>query len=299
MSVPTVSVVQPKRGRAAGGDRPARHDAGVRRRADLRAHERLPETPVRRDGHARRGQPAAGRDRRARTRAAAAAGARRPGDGRGQRAPRADRRRIGTATCAKTDSVSQQDADNAAGSLEARQAAVESARHNVQRLEQLQAFTRITRRLTASSPRATPTSARSSIRAPAAARRASCSTSRRPTGCACSSTCRSPTRARPRPGLDRRPHAGRVPGPALHRHARADRRGDRPGVAHAADRDSRWPTRRASCCPAPTREVHLKLPTPASTLRAAGERADVPQRRVARRGRLGRKRRRGPCGWCR
>jgi RND family efflux transporter MFP subunit len=44
----------------------------------------------------------------------------------------------------KTDSVPQQDADNAAGTLEARRAAVESARHNVQRLEQLQAFTRIT-----------------------------------------------------------------------------------------------------------------------------------------------------------
>jgi len=45
---------------------------------------------------------------------------------------------------AKTESVPQQDADNAAGTLEARRAAAESARHNVQRLEQLQAFTRIT-----------------------------------------------------------------------------------------------------------------------------------------------------------
>ena len=43
----------------------------------------------------------------------------------------------------KTDSVSQQDADNASGALDARKAAVESARHNVQRLEQLHAFTRI------------------------------------------------------------------------------------------------------------------------------------------------------------
>lgn len=43
----------------------------------------------------------------------------------------------------KTDSVSQQDADNAAGALDARKTGVESARHNVQRLEQLQAFTRI------------------------------------------------------------------------------------------------------------------------------------------------------------
>jgi RND family efflux transporter MFP subunit len=43
----------------------------------------------------------------------------------------------------KTDSVSRQDVDNAAGSLEARTTAVQSARHNVQRLEQLQAYTRI------------------------------------------------------------------------------------------------------------------------------------------------------------
>lgn len=43
----------------------------------------------------------------------------------------------------RTDSVSQQDADNARGGLEARKAAVESARHNAQRLEKLQAFTRI------------------------------------------------------------------------------------------------------------------------------------------------------------
>ncbi len=43
----------------------------------------------------------------------------------------------------KTDSVSRQDVDNANGALEARQAAVESARANVKRLEQLAAFTRI------------------------------------------------------------------------------------------------------------------------------------------------------------
>ena len=43
----------------------------------------------------------------------------------------------------KTESVTQQDADNAAGALEARKASVESARHNVQRFDQLQAFTRI------------------------------------------------------------------------------------------------------------------------------------------------------------
>jgi len=43
----------------------------------------------------------------------------------------------------KTDSVSQQDADDAAGSLDARKSAVTSAEYNVQRLEQLQAYTKI------------------------------------------------------------------------------------------------------------------------------------------------------------
>jgi RND family efflux transporter MFP subunit len=44
----------------------------------------------------------------------------------------------------KTDSVTQQDADNVAGALEARRTAADSARHNVRRLEQLKAFTQIT-----------------------------------------------------------------------------------------------------------------------------------------------------------
>jgi RND family efflux transporter MFP subunit len=43
----------------------------------------------------------------------------------------------------QSDSVSRQDLDNANGNLEARVAAVESARSNVKRLEQLQAFHRI------------------------------------------------------------------------------------------------------------------------------------------------------------
>ena len=43
----------------------------------------------------------------------------------------------------QSDSVSRQDLDNANGNLEAREAAVESARANVKRLEQLQAFHRI------------------------------------------------------------------------------------------------------------------------------------------------------------
>jgi RND family efflux transporter MFP subunit len=42
-----------------------------------------------------------------------------------------------------SDSVSRQDLDNANGNLEAREAAVESARANVKRLEQLQSFRRI------------------------------------------------------------------------------------------------------------------------------------------------------------
>ena len=43
----------------------------------------------------------------------------------------------------KSDSVAQQDLDNANGNLEAKLAAIESARANVRRLEQLQAFRRI------------------------------------------------------------------------------------------------------------------------------------------------------------
>jgi RND family efflux transporter MFP subunit len=43
----------------------------------------------------------------------------------------------------KSNSVAQQDVDNANGNLEARMAAVESARANVRRLEQLQSFQRI------------------------------------------------------------------------------------------------------------------------------------------------------------
>ncbi|MCX6550008.1 MAG: efflux RND transporter periplasmic adaptor subunit [Acidobacteria bacterium] len=44
---------------------------------------------------------------------------------------------------AKTDSVSRQDLDNALGTLEARKTAVESARHNVDRLVQLKGYLRI------------------------------------------------------------------------------------------------------------------------------------------------------------
>jgi RND family efflux transporter MFP subunit len=43
----------------------------------------------------------------------------------------------------KTDSVTQQDADDAIGAYEARRATFDSARHNVERLEQLEGFTRL------------------------------------------------------------------------------------------------------------------------------------------------------------
>jgi RND family efflux transporter MFP subunit len=43
----------------------------------------------------------------------------------------------------KTESVSQQEADNATGSLEAKRATVLSAQHNVKRLEEMQAFQKI------------------------------------------------------------------------------------------------------------------------------------------------------------
>ena len=43
----------------------------------------------------------------------------------------------------KTDSVAQQDVDNATGNLDARRTAVESAQSNVKRLEDLQSFEKI------------------------------------------------------------------------------------------------------------------------------------------------------------
>jgi RND family efflux transporter MFP subunit len=43
----------------------------------------------------------------------------------------------------KTDSVTQQDADNAAGAFEVRKASTDSARHNVERLQQIEGFTKI------------------------------------------------------------------------------------------------------------------------------------------------------------
>ena len=43
----------------------------------------------------------------------------------------------------KTDSVSKQESDNAAGDYEAKQAALQSAQANVKRLEELQSFQRI------------------------------------------------------------------------------------------------------------------------------------------------------------
>ncbi len=101
----------------------------------------------------------------------------------------------------KTDSVSRQDLDNANGNLEAREAAVESARANVRRLEQLQAFRRI------EAPFDGVVTARNTdigalIDTGSNAR--SCSTSRRSTPCACSSTCRRSTRGRRGRGYRRR-----------------------------------------------------------------------------------------------
>jgi multidrug efflux pump subunit AcrA (membrane-fusion protein) len=97
----------------------------------------------------------------------------------------------------KTDSVSQQDVDNATGTLEARKTAVESSRHNVQRLEQLQAFTKIYAPfegvITASN---TDVGALIDSGA-AAAWRASCSTSPGPTRCGSLSTFPRSTRAWP------------------------------------------------------------------------------------------------------
>ena len=118
--------------RAAGGDLAARIDTGIHRRVDLRAHQRLPEAAARRHriARARRAQLLAEIDTPEL-------------DSQLQQA-RAD---LGTAEAnsrlamttaeryrdlIKTESVSQQDLDNANGNLEAKQAAVESAKANVQ-----------------------------------------------------------------------------------------------------------------------------------------------------------------------
>ena len=99
----------------------------------------------------------------------------------------------------KTDSVSHQDLDNANGTLEARQAAVDAAKAGVKRLDQLHAFGRI------EAPFDGVVTARNidvgALIDSGQQCEASCSTSRPSTGCASSSTCHRTTRGRRGPGL--------------------------------------------------------------------------------------------------
>ena len=111
---------------------------------DLRAHQRLPAQVVRRPRRAGPRRPAAGRHRYAGDRSAAGAGARRSGHRRSQRPARAVHRR--------TLSRSDQDRFGVEAGSRQRQrqprgaaTAVDSARANVKRLEQLKAFSRIDR----------------------------------------------------------------------------------------------------------------------------------------------------------
>ena len=100
-------------------------------------------------------------------------------------------------------------------------------------------------------------------------RRRSCSTSRRRTSFASTSTCRRIYSRAARPGLagghraERDCRAQRFKG-TLGADGAVDRSDE---LAHAARGDRSRQSRRASCCRARSREVHLKLPTRASTFR--------------------------------
>ena len=178
----------------------------------------------------------------------------------------------------KTDSVPQQDADNAAGTLEARKAAVESARHNVQRLEQLQAFTRIT------APIDGVITARNTDVGALIDPGASGGSARELFHVASTDRLRVfvnvpqlYSRAA-RPGLSADITLAEFPGRRF--------TGRLVRTAQSIDPASRTllteievANPRGELLPGAYAQVHLKLETPASTLRAAGERADVPGRR--------------------
>ena len=145
--------------------------------------------------------PAAGRDRHARGRSAAAAGARR--SRRPPRPTRGWRRRPPSAISdlIKTDSVSQQDLDNAVGGFEAQAAPGRVGAGQRQRLEQLQAFSRIYAPfdgvITARNTDIGALIDSGSGAQGAVPRR------RDRSRCACSSTCRRSTRRRRAPGWRR------------------------------------------------------------------------------------------------
>ena len=162
--------------------------------------------------------------------------------------------------------MSQQDADNAAGSLEARKAAVESARHNVQRLEQLQAFTRIYAPFDGViTARNTDVGALIDSGASGGAARELfhiASTDR----CACSSTCPRTHAHAARPGLTAELTLTEFPGRTF--------TGTLVRTAQAIDVASRTllveidvPNPTGELLPGAYAEVHFKLPTGTSTYR--------------------------------
>ena len=149
----------------------------------------------------------------------------------------------------KSDSVSRQDLDNANGNLEARLAAVESARANVKRLEQLQAFSRIeapfdgviTARNTDVGALIDSGSNAKELFHVAAMRQAARVRQR-----AAGLLARGAARA------DGRPDAEGIPRPPLHRHAGADRATRSTSPRARCSPRSTSTTRRASCCPGRT-----------------------------------------------
>ena len=76
LNVPTVAVIQPKRGEAQPGADPPREHRGLRRDAHLRPDQRLSDALAGGHRRARAGRAAAGRDRNSRGGRPAAAGAR-------------------------------------------------------------------------------------------------------------------------------------------------------------------------------------------------------------------------------
>ena len=73
----------------------------------------------------------------------------------------------------------------------------------------------------------------------------------------------------------------RVPGPALHRHARADGAVDRRRVAHAADRDRRRQREGRAAAGFVRRGAPEAAGSAVDHVHAAGERGDLPDRRAA------------------
>ncbi len=152
----------------------------------------------------------------------------------------------------KTDSVSKQETDNAAGDYAAKQATVQSAQANVRRLEELQAFEKIY------APFDGVITARNTdigalIDSGAAVGQGQNSfILRSRTGCGSTSTCRRPTRRRRSPGLTADLVLSEFPGPAFPGNAGPHGRCYRPVHANPAGRNSgeqsdRYAAQRSLC----------------------------------------------------